>query len=134
MTIKKYFSDQVRYRKQARIGAILWTLLIFFLCFLPGDEIPDLKIPLIDKWAHFILFGIYTFLWLLATSLPTIKKGFAVFISAVVLGWLVEYIQGAVKFLHRSQDNMDTLADSVGGLLGVLLFFSLQAAFGRKNS
>jgi VanZ family protein len=117
------FSIRSINKKRARLLAILWTLLIFVLCFLPGDDIPEVPIPAIDKWAHFILFGVFAFLWL--CTRPTIKIKYLVLIFAVsvFLGWLVEFIQGEVTILHRTQDDMDTLADSIGGLLGILLFY-----------
>ena len=46
-----------------------------------------------------------------------------VFLIAVIFGWLVEVLQGQLSFLGRSQDDMDTLADGFGGLLGVLIFY-----------
>lgn len=102
--------------------AILWTLLIFFLCFLPGNEIPNVRIPLIDKWAHFILFAAFSFLWLSSFRKVSRREYLVMLIASIVLGWLVEYIQGQLAFLGRSQDDMDTLADSLGGLLGILFW------------
>lgn len=119
----KELSENHRFYKRARFLAILWTLLIFFLCFIPGKEIPDVHIPLADKWAHFILFAIFAALWLLSIPRLRRKHFIGVFLSSVILGWLVEFIQGSLAFLGRSQDHMDTLADSFGGLLGVLLFY-----------
>ncbi len=102
--------------------AILWTLLIFIVCFLPAREIPEVDVPLADKWVHFILFGTYAFLWLLSVKQPSTKSWIVVFISAVLVGWLVEVLQGALSFLGRSQDNMDIVADAIGGFLGVAVF------------
>jgi VanZ family protein len=124
--MKQLFSGDPIYKKRARIGAILWTLLIFVLCFIPAREVPDLDIPLIDKWVHFILFGVFSFLWLLSIKQYRVHHLIIVLICAIVLGWLVEYIQGALTFLGRSQDNMDTLADGIGGLLGVVLFWLMK--------
>lgn len=119
--MRKVFSEDSPHKKRARFIAILWTLLIFILCFLPGRDIPDIKIPLIDKWAHFILFGVFSFLWL--CSAPSRKwSHFAIiFLITVFTGWLVEYIQGHYV-PNRSQDMMDALADSVGGLIGIIIF------------
>ena len=124
--MKQLLSGDRIYKKRARIGAILWTLLIFILCFIPAREVPDLDIPLADKWVHFILFGVFSFLWLLSIKEFRLPHLVIVLICSIVLGWLVEYIQGALTFLGRSQDNMDTLADGIGGLLGVLVFWLLS--------
>ena len=111
------------YKKRARSLAILWTLLIFFLCFIPSREIPDVNLPLADKWVHFVLFGIFSFLWLLSLNAVRFRDLLVVLLSSIVFGWAVELLQGALTFLGRSQDNMDTLADSIGGLLGVTIFY-----------
>ncbi|MCB9045249.1 MAG: VanZ family protein [Chitinophagales bacterium] len=119
------FTKTSPYKKRARILAISWTLLIFILCFLPGDELPDVDIPFIDKWAHILLFAGFSFFWLLAepTRRPT-SLLFLLFIT-VFVGWLVEYIQG--HYVEgRTQDNMDTLADTVGGFVGIIMFTVLS--------
>ena len=131
--MKQLFSGDRIYKKRARIGAILWTLLIFILCFIPAREVPDLDIPLADKWVHFILFGVFSFLWLLSIKEFRLPHLVIVLICSIVLGWLVEYIQGALTFLGRSQDNMDTLADGIGGLLGVLVFWLLSFRYRRDR-
>src|SRR4051812_28521120 len=114
--MNKFFKEDSSYTKRARTLAVLWTLLIFFLCFLPGRDIPNVKIPLIDKWAHIILFGVFTFLW--HATVPTRNFGYKVvlFAIAIFLGWLVEYVQGHY-IPQRSQDMMDVLADSIGGFI-----------------
>lgn len=131
--MNQLFSGDPIYKKRARIGAILWTLLIFILCFIPAREVPDLDIPLADKWVHFILFGVFSFLWLLSIKEFRLQHLVIVLICSIVLGWLVEYIQGALTFLGRSQDNMDTLADGIGGLLGVVVFWLLSFRYRRDR-
>jgi VanZ family protein len=128
----KQLLSNTAYRKRARTLAIGWTLLIFFLCLIPGNEIPNVKIPFIDKWTHLILFGIFTFLWLFAYPSLKFSRLLFIFLVSALLGWLVEVLQGQLTVLHRSQDNMDTLADAVGGLLGVIIFYFL--AKGRKTA
>src|SRR5690606_20853954 len=125
-----FYQKDSPYKKRARWAAISWTLLIFVLCFLPGREIPDVHIPLADKWVHFVLFGIFSFLWL--CSYPGKTLLFSLFILGLSIGtgWLVEVIQGQLTFLGRSRENMDILADSIGGLLGVLVYHVF--AFMRK--
>lgn len=111
---------------------MLWTLLIFILCFLPGNELPDVQIPFIDKWAHVVLFGVFTLLWLLANPSLDIHYLSLLFVITIFLGWLVEYVQG--NFVPgRSQDNMDTLADTVGGVIGIAVFALCAWAAGRNT-
>lgn len=105
--------------------AIGWTLLIFVLCFLPGNEIPKVNIPFIDKWAHVVLFAGFSFLWLCAAPTRNIVYLFILLLITAFLGWLVEYIQGHYV-QGRYQDDMDTLADAVGGLVGIIIFMLLS--------
>jgi VanZ family protein len=115
------FSYESPYKKRARTYAIIWTLLIFILCFIPGNEIPEVGIPLADKWAHLVLFGVFSFLWLCTN--PTRHPAFLIILFAITvfIGWLVEYIQG--HFISgRTQDNADTFMDAAGGIIGIILF------------
>lgn len=121
----KIFTQYSPYKKLARVIAIIWTLLIFFLCLIPGTTLPKVDIPLIDKWVHVILFGLFTFFWLCAIPTRNIRFLIILFLINLFFGWLVEYIQG--HFVpNRSQDNMDTLADAIGGTIGILLFVLLS--------
>lgn len=125
------FKANSTYKKRARFLAILWTLLIFILCFIPGNELPDVKVPFIDKWAHVILFGIFSFLWLCANPVLHLRFLFILMLITIFMGWTVEYIQGHY-IPGRTQDDMDTLADSAGGLIGILLFCTLSWIFNRN--
>ena len=129
----KLFQNNSPYTKRAKFVAILWTLLIFILCLIPGNELPDVNVPFVDKWAHVILFGIFSFLWMCTIPSRRLFVLFSVLTITVFLGWLVEYIQGHYT-LGRSQDNMDTLADSVGGILGIGLFILLSLLAERKKA
>lgn len=113
------------FTNRARPIAILWTLLIFFLCFLPGDDLPEVRIPLIDKWAHMVLFGVFTILWHNTTNTKSISYKLILVLVATFLGWLVEYVQGHY-IPNRSQDNADTLADAIGGAAGIIIFTLYQ--------
>jgi len=128
-----FFSENSFIKKRARFIAILWTLLIFFLCFLPSNEIPELNVPLVDKWVHFILFGCFSFFWLLSLKHPrTIHFFFWIMLSAV-FGWLVEELQGFLSFLGRCKENMDIVADAIGGMLGAFLLFLLRKKANPSN-
>lgn len=125
------FTQYSPYKGQARFIAVLWTLIIFVLCLLPGDELPDIKIPFIDKWVHLILFGAFSFFWLAAKPTYNYRFLLAVFAITIFMGWLVEFIQGTFT-RGRYQDNMDTLADTLGGFLGIILFAALARLAERK--
>ena len=101
---------------------MLWTLLIFIGCFMPGKEIPKVDVPFIDKWVHLVLFGGFTFLWLCARPVINSRSLLVLFLISVALGSFIELMQGLLVFLGRSMELMDAVADSVGGLLGIWLF------------
>jgi VanZ family protein len=130
--MRKVFSEITINKKRARLLAIIWTLLIFFLCFLPARDVPEVNVPLADKWVHFIMFGVFSFLWLLTLKNTTLRSLFLIFVASVALGWLVEFFQGMLTFLGRSRDNMDILADSIGGLLGVFVFYATHRLRKKK--
>ena len=92
-----------------------------------------MEIPLIDKWTHFIFFGVFSFLWLLSLRTVNVARMSMVLIVSIVVGWLVEYLQGSRAFLGRSQDNIDTLADGIGGLLGVIVLYALWRRSGKRK-
>lgn len=125
-----FLKNNSHHTKRARILAMLWTLLILFLCFLPGKDLPEVNVPLIDKWAHVILFGVFTFLW--HGTVPTRSYSYKIILlaAAVFLGGLVEYVQGHYV-PQRSQDMMDVLADSIGGILGIIVYTAIYARVNR---
>lgn len=108
--------------KRAKSLAMLWTLLIFVLCFIPSKGLPDWQIPFFDKWTHFILFAIFAFLWLNCFSNPNWITYISIFLVSFIFGFCVEWLQGLLTFLGRSQDNWDILADLIGGVIGVIFF------------
>lgn len=118
----RIFSPGSPYKKQARFLAVLWTLLIFIACFTPGKDIPQVDIPLIDKWTHLVLFGGFTFLWLCARPERTAKWLTILFLISVALGSFIELMQGALSFLGRNMELLDAVADGIGGILGIGLF------------
>ena len=130
--MRTIFTEASKYKKRARLLATGWTLLIFVLCLLPAKEIPDVDIPFIDKWAHVLLFAGFSFFWLLGYPTRRLLPLLWWLALSVFVGWLVEYIQGHYV-PGRFQDNMDTLADAVGGLLGIIIFTAISFTVSRKT-
>jgi len=126
-------SGNLKHKKRARLLAILWTLLIFFLCFVPAGNVPEVSLPLADKWTHFILFAVFAYLWLLSLQKTQTRHLIIVMIASLLLGWLVEILQGSLKFLGRSQENMDVVADAIGGLIGTLIFYFVDSLVKNKQ-
>ncbi len=131
--MKEIFQQNPIYIKRARKIAVLWTLLIFILCFLPGQDIPEIDIPLIDKWAHMLLFGVFTYIWHCTVPSGGTPYKLILVLIALFMGWLVEYAQG--HFIpNRSQDNVDTLADVIGGILGVMIYTIIYYTYRKRNT
>jgi VanZ family protein len=131
--MKSIFLFFYQHKRRVLVCSILWTIMILIACLIPGDEVPDVHIPLIDKWVHFIIFGGFAFLWLCRFKQATIKTGLSIFVLTLLLGYVVELLQGSGITTGRSYDLYDVLADGIGGLLGTVLFFALRrAALGPK--
>ena len=120
--ILRIFSPDSFYTKRARFAAILWTLLILFACFTPSADIPRVDIPLIDKWTHVVLFGVFSFLWLCARPVLTSKRVISLLIISVSFGAVIELLQGLLTFLGRSMEFWDAVADAIGGVTGIAVF------------
>ena len=131
--MNRLFSPDSPYKKQARSLAILWTLLIFIGCFTPGKELPKVDVPFIDKWVHLVMFGGFTFLCLCARPLLNIRWLISLFLIASALGSAIELMQGLLSFLGRSMEFMDAVADSVGAILGISLFWLLAYCTSLKK-
>ncbi len=120
--------------------AMLWLVLVTVLLCIPGNNLPETnfdKIPFFDKYVHVGLFACLTYSWIraflgihnLAASLvPFLWIG----LSIVVYGTLMEFVQ---KYLvaMRSFDTTDILADTVGVLLGIIVFKKLHPVKSRQH-
>jgi VanZ family protein len=118
-------------KKVAFVLAIFWTLGILIACLIPGNEVPHVSIPLADKWVHFIIFAGFSFLWLSTFKHANAAKGVLIFILSVLLGYAVELLQDSGITKGRSYDVYDVVADSIGGALGVVVFFLWWKSQGR---
>ncbi len=110
-------------RKAARIAAPLWTAGIFAACLWPGKALPHSSIPFIDKWTHFVLFGGFAVLWLIAYPSRSWPRLAGMLGLATALGIFIECLQMALPSLGRSGELMDAVSDAVGGALGTALFY-----------
>ena len=128
------FAKDSPYKRKARFIAIAWTLLIFVACLLPAKDIPEIDVPLLDKWVHFLLFGLFAFFWLCSWPYRSIKFLAAVFLISLFYGWLIETLQRSFPSLGRNYELMDIVADGIGGFLGVAFFYLLSSLVERKTA
>ncbi|WP_372755181.1 VanZ family protein [Labilibaculum sp.] len=111
---------------------ILWAIVIFVLCSIPGDDLPKtsiIVIPHFDKIVHFGLFfvmGIFLFAELsFQTKFKQITISAIILLLIAIYGSLIEYLQQNY-FIHRSGDYWDLLADVFGGIMAIILYPRLK--------
>ena len=116
------------------VPAILWGLFVSWLT-LKAPSKSTLQIPEIlakiqpDKWVHFILWGIWTRLFIEFTN-PNKKSAFTAAVFFSVYGVFIELLQGFMM-LGRNCDFWDWLADTLG--VCVALFLSRKLFSTNKN-
>ena len=107
------------------VPAVIWILLILFVCTLPGKDIPSssfLDKIHFDKIVHFCLFGGIVFL--ISLGIYWQKKLISpltlllLVIGTAGYGLAIEYIQ-KYWVVGRSFDMYDVLADTLGAIAGV---------------
>jgi VanZ family protein len=108
--------------------SILWSMLICYLLFLPGNRLPKEKIfqiPHIDKLIHAALFMILEFLLLLDTKIELPGKRLRMFLlinlSMVFFAGTTEVIQ-YLFIPQRTGSIFDLLADLSGMAVGIFLY------------
>jgi VanZ family protein len=107
--------------------SVLFFVVIFLLCLLPGSEVPKSGQEHLDKFVHAILFGLFSFCTMIGF---TKQYQFSVSSSRVVLitvffsilyGVFIELFQGFI-LTDRSFEWLDLFADATGVLIGYLAF------------
>ena len=105
--------------------AILWTIVIFIGCSMPGRELPKLGLfDNIDKVIHFLFFAVFFGIWYLFSN-KSINSVLLIFTFAVLYGFGLEYYQ-LYCVAGRSFDVWDGAADGLGALSGwaVMRYFN----------
>lgn len=108
------------------IPVIVWAIVILILSVTPSEELPQTDIKFADKWAHFLVYGLLSFL-LLRNSQKYLQKeqvGFktwsVLFLLAASYGILIEFIQHYL-IPSRFGEWQDALANTIGVLFGLIL-------------
>jgi len=84
-----------------------------------APNVPIINIPFKDKIVHFSFYFIFVFLWVKSIENKTFKKSLIVLLLAILLGICIEFLQENCT-AHRTYDNYDILANSIGGFLSFL--------------
>ena len=104
---------------------ILWSLVILVISATPGNRIPDIPIWNIDKFVHSFVYFILSFLFYWEyRKCSSIKTNKVLFLFAIfiIYGGVIEILQANV-FVNRSGDILDFLANSLGVIIMLLIFF-----------
>ncbi len=113
---------------------MLWALLIFILCAIPGHDIPHvsfLELLEFDKFVHaglfFVLVALLAKGFSMQDTVPSLKRFPlpSAFVICVTYGGALELMQGAF-FSERTADIYDFIANSFGSVVGWLLFSRLD--------
>lgn len=118
---------------------IFWAAIIFFIYSIPGGDIvyEDLwDFFQFDKLVHIAVFAIWVNMLVVAFIKQTTSRPLKEYARAIALvmalgyGGFLEFIQGNV-FIGRTTDPFDFVANSLGALLGILLF---KIIYGRCSA
>lgn len=100
---------------------MFWTLGILSALFLPGRYIPDSELLSLDKVIHFLLFGGFAGLWMVA--LGDSLRSAALYILVLGLGYgILTEVGQTLLAGGREGDPLDALANAIGVLTGVGAF------------
>lgn len=107
----------------ALIAALAWSILIFILLIIPGQEFPRTpRVPFFDKIVHFFLFGVQVFLWCSYNNKKFTRKLFPIiFLLSSLYGIGMEYVQ-KYWVVNRSFEIEDIVADIAGSFAGWLVY------------
>lgn len=107
---------------------ILWAIVIFILCSIPGNDLPKtsmITIPHFDKIVHFGMFfimGIFLFAEIsIQTKLKRTSITSVILLVITIYGGIIEYLQQNY-FTNRSGDYWDLFADILGGIIAIILY------------
>lgn len=112
--------------KKISLGAALsWAAFILYLCLIRISEMPEVKVPYIDKFIHAFFYLVFSLLWFYALRFYYRKQSRTkllkiVFFMALLFGIAIELFQTFFT-TYRSGDITDVFANTTGSLLAILI-------------
>ena len=97
------------------LANILWVVIIFILCAMPSDDIPDphWNIPHLDKVVHFGMYFVLSILLIFPLEEYSCLKLSRIYLIAILVALIygggIEILQA--NFFNRSGDVWDLVAD-----------------------
>ena len=121
------------------LPGIIWFFIIIVLLLLPSRDIPStggwFKDLPVDKFVHFGIFGLLTFLFLRPAAFLNLSKRKSeiylafVVISSIIWGIITEYLQ-EIFTTDRAFDLLDWAADSLGIIVAYIFY---KICYRNKN-
>ncbi|WP_165864921.1 VanZ family protein [Rufibacter latericius] len=116
--------------------ALGWAVVILVLTLLPAPLLPPAPqwdFFTVDSLVHALLFGVQLLLLLFGLQRdPAVRLNKRLltgsFLAVVAFGILVEILQGSMG-LGRAADPVDALSNSIGGVIGLGLWFLFVRRF-----
>lgn len=110
--------------------ALSWTVLIMYLCLIQSSDLPQIKIPNIDKCVHAFFYLVFSMLWFYVLRFYFKNQSNAalfkiVFFMSLLFGIGIELFQ-AFFTTSRNGDVADVLANVSGSLLAIILIHFLD--------
>ncbi|MFT6716915.1 MAG: VanZ family protein [Saprospiraceae bacterium] len=115
--------------------SIALFVVIFLLCLLPGSEVPKLGQEHLDKFLHFMLFGLFSFCTMVGVTkqyqFPVLSSNVVKFtiVFSIIYGVTIEVFQGLL-LEGRGFEWLDIAADTAGVFIGYFFFLVMM---GKKS-
>jgi VanZ family protein len=110
---------------------VLYTFIITYLFVAPRPDLPEIDFFIsIDKVGHFLIHVLLSLIWLVyffvrAKHRLSIKYVIFIVIACLTYGIVIEVTQQMLQ-ANRKADMYDVLANSIGTLVGMLLFLNVK--------
>lgn len=111
-------------------AALIWTIVIAFLCLVSFNNIPKVGLSNSDKYAHFTFYFVFSGLWFLYFSyrkdnFSKVKRFLVVFFLSLFYGIAIEMMQYLFTETRKA-DIFDVLANAFGAVIGLLVIGCYQ--------
>ncbi len=120
-----------------QLPAILWAAIIYFTSSIPTAKLPSVDFPSFDKGVHFFIFFTLAALTHRAVRfqdrIPLVAKHhvLSTILFVVLYGLVDEFHQYFVP--GRNPSVLDLLADAIGALIYLGLFFLIRRVHSSKS-
>lgn len=103
---------------------------IWVLCLIPIPDIEPLHgFNLLDKWTHFVMYGVFSY----AVCYEHKRISWHTIVLPILMGGMIELAQ-AYLTTCRSGEWLDLLANSIGVVLGNILYFLVKGLKSKVKS